>query len=117
MITKEVLNELLVHPRLRVMIQHIAQEKAEQVIAAKIQEMERIFHKRRSPRIIPAEKGDVNYAGAAVILGCPQNSVRYYVYQKRLVRGKLPYTVTLKSCWEFKRNYTKRPGARKPEKR
>ncbi|MBL7954399.1 MAG: hypothetical protein JNJ91_05130 [Flavobacteriales bacterium] len=110
------LSELLSHPRVRAYLERVAERAAERVaqdVAARAfatmwARLERLVR----PRPKPAAEGDLNYAAAAILIGCPDESVRYYAHKGDLKRGTLPATVTLDSCIEFKRTYNPRPSGR-----
>ncbi len=106
--TDHELSELLAHPRVRAFVERVAREAAAQAYA----ELS-VNHKAKSvPRATPAAAGDLNYADAAVLIGCPRESVRSYVCSGKMERGKLPRTVTYTSCMTFKQTYKPRPSGR-----
>lgn len=114
--TDQELSELLSHPRVRAYVERVAERAAERVsedVAARAFAT-MLARKERSvlPRPKPAAEGDLNYAAAAILIGCPVDSVRYYAYTGELKRGTLRATVTLDSCIEFKRTYKPRPSGR-----
>lgn len=114
--TDQELSELLSHPRVRAYVEsvaeRVAERVAEEVSAHAILKMAARERHVALPRPRPAAEGDLNYAAAALLIGCPYDSVRYYAYKGDLKRGKMWATVTLESCIEFKRSYKPRPVGR-----
>lgn len=108
--TDQELSELLSHPRVRAFMERVAEEAATRAYA----QLSKRIKARVGPGAKPAAKGDLNYRDAAEFIGCPAGSMRGYACTGAIERGKLPGTVTLKSCIRFKSKYTPRPNGRIP---
>ena len=106
--SEQELSELLAHPRLRSFMERVAEEAAARAFAQMSARKKRSF--QRAAR--PAASGDLNYADAALFIGCPVTSVRIYAGKRILVKGRLKGTVTQASCAQFKTTYTPRPSGR-----
>lgn len=115
--TDQELSELLSHPRVRAFVERIAEQAAARAYsdalpALKKRVLQSAVKPTAKPVARPAAEGDMNYVDAAHFIGCPPNSIRGYACTGVLERGKLPATVTIKSCFAFKSTYKPRPSGR-----
>lgn len=102
--TDQELSEVLAHPRMRAYVERVAKEAALEAVS----KAARMVGKTSVPRLPHAAPGDIPYVIAAWYLGCSRESIKVFVHEKQLVRGKLKGTVKMDSCIAFKARYKPR---------
>lgn len=106
--TDQELSELLSHPRVRAFMERVAEDAAARVYAQFTSTQKALLVGKWTA----SDKGDLNYPEAAEFIGCRPADMRYYVFHRKLVKGKKRATVTIASCIRFKQTFRPRPNGR-----